>query len=47
MKYNSRAEYQGGAFYLLNLVEADYPTLLRFVQRMEEEDESKVVSQPS
>lgn len=46
MKYNSRAEYQGGTFYLLNLVEADYPTLLQFVQKMEEEEENKAANQP-
>ena len=27
MKYNSRDEYKGGTFYLLDLVEADFTTL--------------------
>ena len=38
MKYNSRADYQGGIFYLLNLVEADYPTLMEYVTKIEEEE---------
>ena len=37
MKYNSRAEYKGGIFYLLNVIEADYPTLLEYVNKVEKE----------
>ena len=34
MKYNSRDEYVGGTFYLLDLVEADYTTLREYVNKI-------------
>lgn len=39
MKYNNREEYQGGNFYLLDLVEADHRTLEEFVDKIESEEQ--------
>lgn len=39
MKYNSRQEYQGGLFYLLDLVEVDYSVLHDYVAKIEEEEQ--------
>jgi hypothetical protein len=47
MKYNSRAEYQGGIFYLLNLVEADEPTLREYVSKIEEGERLALVQEYS
>lgn len=34
MKYNNRDEYQGGNFYLLDLVDAGQATLTQFVDQI-------------
>lgn len=43
MKYNNREEYQGGNFYLLDLVEADQRTLAEFVNKIESEEQAHIV----
>lgn len=43
MKYNNRDEYQGGNFYLLDLVGADYATQAQFVKKIEEEEKQQQV----
>lgn len=34
MKYNNRQKYEGGHFYLLDLVEVDIDTLTKFVDNI-------------
>ena len=43
MKYNNRDEYQGGNFYLLDLVEAGQATLTEFVDKIEEAEKEQVI----
>jgi len=43
MKYNSRDNYVGGTFYLLDLVEADYATLRQYVKKIEDEERQQLI----
>ena len=44
MKYNSRDEYVGGNFFLLDLVEAEYSTLREYVAKIEEEERLQLIA---